>query len=100
MFVWKLKETEPMYLSMTKKSLRLKFSSFIMEIAKVELSLNSPANGSAYFSNLSYTATEDIEFELPPVPDYPIGLNYRTGKFPGLLQQLMLRWIKRQKNRD
>lgn len=38
------------------------------------ITLNSPANGSAYFSNLSYTATDDIQFDLLPIPDYPIGL--------------------------
>ncbi len=38
------------------------------------ITLNCPANGTAYFSNLSYTESEEINFSAPPVKDLPVGL--------------------------
>jgi len=43
-------------------------------LSKGSISLNCPANGSAYFSNLTYQITDDITFGEMPVFDTPIGL--------------------------
>lgn len=42
--------------------------------SKGSISLNSPMNGSAYFSNFSYQETDNLEFNEMPVFDKPIGL--------------------------
>lgn len=42
--------------------------------SKGSISLNCPANGSAFFSNLSYTEAENMEFGEMPIYDKPIGL--------------------------
>lgn len=52
----------------------LKIHDLYQETMPGGISLNSPANGSAFFSDLRYTETEDLEFSAPPVPDLSIGI--------------------------
>lgn len=43
-------------------------------ISEGSIGLNGPANGTAYFSNLRYHETEDIEIDPGPVADPPVGM--------------------------
>ena len=51
------------------------------------ISLNCPVNNSAFFSDLSYTQTDDITFNESPVDDYPVGLitNWEISQPMGIL---------------
>jgi len=51
------------------------------------ISLISPVNNSAYFSNLSYTLTDDIVFDIPSVEDNSIGTikNWKISQPIGIL---------------
>ena len=51
------------------------------------ISLNCPVNNSAFFSDLSYTQTDDITFNESPVDDYPVGLitNWEISQPMGVL---------------
>jgi len=43
-------------------------------LSKGSIGLNSPQDGSAYFSNFSYESTDDIAFEEPPDIHLPVGM--------------------------
>ena len=51
------------------------------------ISLSCPINNSAFFSNLSYSETDELIFEDPAINDYPVGLitNWEISQAFGIL---------------